>query len=173
MKKSITLISTLIFCFAFLAFESNAVTAYTTNRTYEITSLVEIEGNDLTNLKKEDFERKVGRKLTFKEKIALKILKKRLKKKSKRKGNRVLNEPKTDGLAIASFVCSLATVIPIIGIVGPFLGIIFGIIALVRINESPQYIKGKAFAIAGIVIGAVMLLLVIIYLFLFLSLFTG
>jgi hypothetical protein len=123
---------------------------------------IEIEGNDLNNLKKEDLAGHTKRKLTFKEKIVHKILKKKLKKKSKTGRNRVLNEPKTDGMAIASFVCSLGIFIPFINLVAPFLALVFGIIALGRINEAPQLIKGKGFAIAGIVIGAVGLFVLII-----------
>ncbi|MDB4728340.1 DUF4190 domain-containing protein [Saprospiraceae bacterium] len=172
MNKFTLLDACLIFSIVFLSFESTAVTANGARPYAEINSPITLDEQNLSNLKKENFQGKTGRKLTFKEKIALKILKKKLKKNSKHKGNRVLNEPKTDGMAIASFICSLASVIPFIGILGPFLGIIFGIIALGRINKAPQFIKGKGFAIAGIVIGGVTILLGIIVLVWWLSILT-
>ena len=68
-------------------------------------------------------------------------------------------EPKTCGLAIAAFVmgilslfCSLFMAIP---------AIICGIIALVKIGKSNGQLKGNGFAIAGIVVPAVLSLVVV------------
>jgi Domain of unknown function (DUF4190) len=55
----------------------------------------------------------------------------------------------TNGLAIASLVCSLLGWL--CGI-GPILGLVFGFIALNQIKQSGQ--SGRGMAIAGIVIGA-------------------
>lgn len=57
----------------------------------------------------------------------------------------------TNGMAIASLVCSLLGWI--CGI-GPILGIIFGILALSKIKQTGQ--GGRGLAIAGIAIGAVL-----------------
>jgi hypothetical protein len=57
----------------------------------------------------------------------------------------------TNGMAIASLVCSLLGWL--CGI-GPILGIIFGILALGKIKETGQ--GGRGLAIAGIAIGAVL-----------------
>lgn len=62
----------------------------------------------------------------------------------------------TNGMAIASLVCSLFGWICIIG---GILGIIFGFMALGQIRQSGQ--GGRGLAIAGIVIGAIATALVI------------
>jgi hypothetical protein len=59
---------------------------------------------------------------------------------------------KTNGLAIAGFVCSLF--FWIYGI-GALLGIIFGFIARSQIKRSGNTQKGSGFALAGIIIGFV------------------
>jgi Domain of unknown function (DUF4190) len=58
----------------------------------------------------------------------------------------------TNGLAIASLVCSLVGVC--CGI-GPLLGVIFGIVALNQIKQSGQ--DGRGLAIAGIAVGGVLI----------------
>jgi hypothetical protein len=56
----------------------------------------------------------------------------------------------TNGMAVASLVCSLFGWLCLIG---PILGLIFGFLALGQIKQSGQ--GGRGMAIAGIVIGAV------------------
>jgi hypothetical protein len=63
----------------------------------------------------------------------------------------------TNGMAIASLVCSLLGWL--CGI-GPILGIIFGVLALNKIKETGQ--GGRGLAIAGIAIGAVLIVFGII-----------
>jgi len=58
--------------------------------------------------------------------------------------------PGTNGLAIASLVCSLLGWL--CGI-GPILGLVFGFIALNQIKQTGQ--GGRGMALAGIIIGAV------------------
>jgi hypothetical protein len=58
----------------------------------------------------------------------------------------------TNGMAIASLVCSLFGWLCIIG---PILGLIFGILALNQIKQTGQ--GGRGMAIAGIVIGALVI----------------
>ena len=64
---------------------------------------------------------------------------------------KVSAEQSTNGMAIAGFVCSFFVSI---------LGIIFGIIGLNQIKKTGE--NGKGLAIAGIVIGSVMIALSII-----------
>jgi hypothetical protein len=64
----------------------------------------------------------------------------------------------TNGMAIASLVCSLLGWV--CGL-GPILGIVFGFIALNQIRTRGQ--GGRGLAIAGIAIGAALILLGIIY----------
>jgi uncharacterized membrane protein len=59
--------------------------------------------------------------------------------------------PKTDGLAIASMVLGIVWVYWI----GSILAIIFGAVAIHRINQSNGWRTGKGMAIAGLVLGLV------------------
>lgn len=66
----------------------------------------------------------------------------------------------SSGWATASFVCSL------LGLcfgVSAILGVIFGHIALNEINKSNNLIQGRGLAIAGLVIGYIMLGLYALY----------
>jgi hypothetical protein len=65
--------------------------------------------------------------------------------------------PPTSGLAIGSLVASL---IPFL-LLGQITGLILGIIALRKIKQSKGTVGGKGFAIAGITISGLILLLVI------------
>lgn len=63
--------------------------------------------------------------------------------------------PKNNPLAIAGFITSLLCCGPV--------GLGLSIAGLVQINKDPQYELGKGFAIAGIVIGAISLVVGLIY----------
>lgn len=63
--------------------------------------------------------------------------------------------PKNNALAIAGFVTSLICCAPV--------GIGLSIAGLVQINKDPQNQLGKGFAIAGIIIGGLGLVALIIY----------
>ncbi len=56
----------------------------------------------------------------------------------------------TNGMAVASLVCSL---FGWLCIVGPLLGLIFGFVALNQINQTGQ--RGRGMALAGIIIGGI------------------
>ncbi|HWC34123.1 MAG TPA: DUF4190 domain-containing protein [Mycobacteriales bacterium] len=64
----------------------------------------------------------------------------------------------TNGFAIASLVCSLLGIIFLL--VGPILAIVFGVVGLKQIPRLGQ--GGRGLAIAGITIGAIVLLLDVI-----------
>jgi hypothetical protein len=55
-------------------------------------------------------------------------------------------------MAVASLVCSIFGWICVIG---PLLGLIFGFVALSQINQTGQ--RGRGMALAGIIIGAIMI----------------
>jgi len=67
-------------------------------------------------------------------------------------------EPKTSGLAIASLVMGILSIFCSIFMAIP--AIICGIIALVKISKSNGQLKGNGFAIAGISVPAVVMLLI-------------
>ena len=64
----------------------------------------------------------------------------------------------TNGMAIASLVCSL---LGWLCVIGPILGLVFGFIALGQIKQTGQ--GGRGLAIAGIAIGAVVIVLGIVF----------
>lgn len=76
--------------------------------------------------------------------------------------------PSTDGFAIAALVLGL---IPCAGITS-FLAVIFGFVSLSRIKKSNGQLGGKGLAIAGAILGAVWLVLLVFY-FVFLALVTS
>jgi uncharacterized membrane protein len=63
----------------------------------------------------------------------------------------------TNRMAIASLVCSLFGWLCLI--IGPILGLIFGFVALSQIRQTGQ--RGRGMAIAGIVIGAILVAFII------------
>lgn len=62
-------------------------------------------------------------------------------------------EKRTSRLAIASLVCSLLFIIPILGMLTCMIGIVLGIVALVIISDKKNLLKGEGLAISGIVVG--------------------
>ncbi|MST32241.1 DUF4190 domain-containing protein [Acidimicrobiaceae bacterium USS-CC1] len=68
----------------------------------------------------------------------------------------------TNGFAIASLACSVAALLPFVGIVGAILGIVFGFVARSRIRMSGE--RGAGLAMAGIVVGTVMLVVAVVLL---------
>jgi hypothetical protein len=61
----------------------------------------------------------------------------------------------TNGFAIASLVCSLLGIVLVF--VGPLLGLIFGLVALRQLERSRA--GGRGLAIAGMIVGGVVLVL--------------
>jgi len=72
-------------------------------------------------------------------------------------------QKKTLGLAVASLVCGILFLFPLLGILFSLLAIVFGIIALVKISNNTDALKGKGMAIAGISLGAIGLFLIPVF----------
>ena len=68
---------------------------------------------------------------------------------------------KTNGFAVASFVCSMVGIV-IFGIIMGILAICFGTVGLNRIKAFPQE-GGKGLAIAGIIVGIIEVIIMIYY----------
>jgi prepilin-type processing-associated H-X9-DG protein len=68
--------------------------------------------------------------------------------------------PKTSGMAIASLVLGILGLTCILPIIGPLLAVIFGIVALNRISKSGGQITGQGQAVAGLIIGAISMLMI-------------
>ena len=66
----------------------------------------------------------------------------------------------TNGMAIASLVCSL---LGWLCVIGPILGLVFGFIALNQIKQTGQ--GGRGMALAGIIIGVLVIVVGIILVF--------
>jgi uncharacterized protein DUF4190/uncharacterized protein DUF4339 len=72
---------------------------------------------------------------------------------------------KTNGFATAGLICGILSVTLCLccgGIPANILGLIFSIIALLQINENPQLHEGRGLAIAGIILSAVSLLILLV-----------
>ncbi len=67
--------------------------------------------------------------------------------------------PATSGFAIASLVCGLLALILVLPLLGSLLALVFGLMALVRINGSAGLQKGKGLAAAGMASGGLAILL--------------
>lgn len=70
-------------------------------------------------------------------------------------GRRNDGSPKTSGMAIAGLVLAL------LGLTAP-IGLILGIVALIQIGNNPRRLSGSGLAIAAIVIGAIVSLVLIV-----------
>lgn len=64
------------------------------------------------------------------------------------------DEPKTNGLALSGFICSLVGLF-LFGFILGVLALIFSAIGLGKINKDTSKWKGKGMAIAGIIIGII------------------
>ena len=62
-------------------------------------------------------------------------------------------EKKTLGIAIASLVFGCLFIVPFLGVVFGLTAIILGIVALIKIGDNKDTFKGSGFAISGIVLG--------------------
>ena len=72
-------------------------------------------------------------------------------------------EPKTSRLAITSFVMGLLCMTCVLWPILVFPAIICGIIALVKISNNKLCLKGTGYAVTGIAIPAVMIILIPIF----------
>ena len=68
---------------------------------------------------------------------------------------------KVNGLAVASFVCSMVGIV-VFGIIMGILAICFGAVGLSRTKYFPEE-SGKGFAITGIVVGIIEVIIMIFY----------
>ena len=119
----------------------------------EVHSVYELSTDDILSLDRHALQQKIGRKLKFKERIALKMVKRKLKKNAKLTPDEAKAELGTSGMAVASFVLGLLSLF-VAGIILGVLAIIFSAIALNKIRENPG-MGGKGLAIAGLVLGIV------------------
>ena len=108
-----------------------------------------------------DLENQLGRKLTFRERIAVKVLARQQKKQARKAG--VPERGYGNGWAIAGFVCG---VLSLLGL-GIFLGIpaiVFSAIGLKKANREGRPHRGLAIAglVCGIISVALTLLLIAI-----------
>jgi phosphatidylglycerol:prolipoprotein diacylglycerol transferase len=78
-------------------------------------------------------------------------------------GNGQPGARKNERLGEVGFFLSILGFIPVIGIPFSILGIVFGARSLRKISRNPEKYKGRGFAIAGIAIGCVTLILNIVF----------
>ena len=68
--------------------------------------------------------------------------------------------PKASGLAIASLICGIAGLVTC-GL-GALVGLVLGMVALVRISQSQGQMGGQSLAIAGVLVSAGCMVLVVV-----------
>ena len=78
-----------------------------------------------------------------------------------------INRRKTSGLAIASLICGLFFLIPLIGALLGLIALILGIVSLVKIAGNQETLKGNALAIIGIVLGVLGMVIVPVLMLIF------
>lgn len=100
-------------------------------------------------------EQQLGRKLKFKERVALSIIRGKAKRQKRRAAKIAAGEKPVDGYAVASLVCGILAFFTVITGVA---AIVLGIIALGRFKRDPQFRTGKGMAIAGIITGTLVII---------------
>ncbi|MGB4847419.1 MAG: DUF4190 domain-containing protein [Saprospiraceae bacterium] len=107
-------------------------------------------------LDRAQIESQLGRKLKFKERIALSILKSKIRH-AEKKGHAFPSEysqSSTEGFAIAGFVIGIVSVL-LISLLFGILAIVFSAISLSKIRKYDGLYKGRGLATAGLVMGIV------------------
>ncbi len=134
----------------FTATNAEAVVA-PKNAPQAVTSVFDLPAEDILNLDKKQLAKKIGRSLTWKEKMALKWAKKKMKKQKRQNSDKALHHSSVDGMAVAGFVLSLVGLF-FWGVIFGVMGLIFSAVALSRMRKDSS-IGGKGLAIAGLVMG--------------------
>lgn len=104
-------------------------------------------------------EQQLGRKLKFKERIALSIVRGKAKRQARREKKAAAGTNPVDGYAVASLVCGILGLLTIFTAIP---ALVLGIISLGRFKRDPQYRSGKGMAIAGVVLGGLVLFAVLL-----------
>lgn len=155
MKKNIIFAKCLlVICLVFSYYGVEAATTTAINTATTAVSVFDLSPVTLVNGSKAELEDAIGRKLTFKEKIALKLVKKKLKKHKELDPKVAFEQTKTDAMAVAGFVTGLVSLF-IFGIILGILAIVFSSIALKRIKREPEALTGRGLAVAGLVLGII------------------
>lgn len=117
-------------------------------------------------------ESQLGRKLKFKERIALSILKSKIRH-AEKKGQTLpldYSQSSTEGFAIAGFVIGIVSLL-LISLLFGILAIVFSAISLSKIRKYDGLYKGRGLATAGLVMGIVAVSLFIVVIALALAFF--
>ena len=161
MKKTLPLVGFLILFLSIPYFGNSVVVPSKAEQPGA--SVNNLTATDLLTLDKKELESKIGRKLKFKEKLAIRIIKRKLKKQASKNANQQKTEPK----AVLGFVFStLGFIASLIALVSSgygvlfavafgILGLIFSAIGLRKTTKGESPKKGKGLALAGMIIGIV------------------
>lgn len=112
-------------------------------------------------LDRSQVEQQLGRKLKFKERIALSIVRGKAKRQARRETKMAAGGSPVDGYAVASLIC---------GILGLFTfftaipALVLGIVSLGRFKRDPQFRTGKGMAIAGVALGGLVIFAILLIL---------
>ncbi len=150
-----------LFFVVFLSFPSD-LEAIVASKDVAVESVFELGRNDLLELDRSALQQKIGRKLKFKERIALKLVKRKLRKYAHSSGVQAEEATKANGMAVAGFVLGLVSLL-VAGVILGTLAIIFSAIALNKIRMNPG-MGGRGLAIAGLILGVIGVVGALVYL---------
>lgn len=143
----------------FLLFCLFAFTGTPAQAAFSVPPVAQEVKSESPQLERAFVEQQLGRKLKFKERIALSIVRGKAKRQKLRAAKIAAGGGPVDGYAVASLVC---------GILGFFTGItaiaaiVLGIISLGRFKRDPQFRTGRGMAIAGIALGGLVIIAVLV-----------
>ena len=150
--KNVSILAIAIFSFLSFPTNLNAIVSPVSQKA-AVRSVYELGVDDIINLDRKSLQNKMGRKLTFKERISLRLVKRKLRKNVNLTPDEAATQVETNGLAIAGFVLGLLSIF-IAGIILGLLGVIFSMTALNKIKRNPN-MGGKGLAIAGLILGLI------------------
>ncbi len=154
MLKKLIVNFLMVTCLLLSSFEAQAVLKSFPEPSTNVESIFELNPKTLMELDKTTLEEKLGRRLTFKEKLGFKFIKRKLKKNPELSESEAWQNATTDGFAIAGFVTGVVGLFAF-GIILGILAIVFSGISLKRIRRDPDLKKGRGLAIAGLILGIV------------------
>ena len=122
---------------------------------FSVSTVAQEVESESPQLERAYLEQELGRKLKFKERIALSILRGKAKRQKRRAAKIAEGKKPVDGFAVASLVCGILAFVTVITAAA---AIPLGIIALGRFKRDPQFRSGKGMAVAGIITGSLVII---------------
>lgn len=140
-----------------------------------VDSPVSTAGQQLTSesLSRQAVEARLGRKLKFTERVGLSVARGKMKRSERRAAKKAKGAAPVDGFAVVSAGLTIIGIALFVILLGEITAIlfplllglmagVFGLISLGRFKRNPQLRSGKGLAIAGLVMGGVVMLVLLL-----------